>query len=55
MEGRPEAFMQTYNSLFNAFDNTFGRIFHVPPVGKDREKVELFLRSFDDLSVYLAK
>jgi poly[(R)-3-hydroxyalkanoate] polymerase subunit PhaE len=55
MEGRPEAYMQTYNSLFNAFDNTFGRIFHITPVGKDREKVKLFLRSFDDFSVYLAK
>jgi hypothetical protein len=55
MEGRPEAYMQTYHTLFNAFDSTFGRIFHVPPVGKDREKVELLLRSFDDLSVHLAK
>jgi class III poly(R)-hydroxyalkanoic acid synthase PhaE subunit len=55
MEGRPDAFMQAYHSLFNAFDTTFGRIFHVPPVGKDREKVELLLRSIDDLSVYFAK
>lgn len=55
MEGRPEAYMQTYNTMFNAFDSTFGRIFHIPPVGKDREKVKLLLRSFDDLSVYLAK
>jgi class III poly(R)-hydroxyalkanoic acid synthase PhaE subunit len=55
MEGRPEAYMQTYHTLFNAFDSTFGRIFHIPPVGKDREKVELLLRSFDHLSVYLAK
>jgi len=55
MEGRPQAYMQTYHTLFNAFDSTIGRIFHVPPIGKDREKVELLLRSFDDLSVYLAK
>jgi poly[(R)-3-hydroxyalkanoate] polymerase subunit PhaE len=55
MEGRPEAYMQTYDTLFNAFDSTFGRIFHIPPVGKDREKVKLLLRSFDDLSVYLAR
>lgn len=55
MEGRPEAYMQTYHTIFNAFDSTIGRIFHIPPVGKDREKVELLLRSFDDLSVYLAK
>jgi class III poly(R)-hydroxyalkanoic acid synthase PhaE subunit len=55
MEGRPDAYMQAYHSLFNAFDGTFGRIFHVPPVGKDREKVELLLRSIDDLSVYFSK
>ena len=55
MEGHPQAYMKTYHTLFNAFDSTFGRIFHIPPVGKDREKVELLLRSFDDLSVYLAK
>ena len=55
MEGRPDAYMQAYHTLFNAFDRTFGRIFHITPVGKDREKVELLLRSFDDLSVYFAK
>lgn len=55
VEGRPDAYMQAYHTLFNAFDNTFGRIFHIPTVGKDREKVELLLRSFDDLSVYFAK
>ncbi len=55
MEGRPNAYMQTYHTLFNAFDSTVGRIFHIPPVGRDREKIELLLRSFDNLSVYLAK
>jgi hypothetical protein len=55
MEGKPNAYMQAYNNLFNAFDSTFGRVFHVPPVGKDREKVKMLLGSFDDLSVYLAK
>jgi hypothetical protein len=55
MEGRPNAYMQAYHTLFNAFDSTFGRIFHIPPVGKDREKVELLMRSFDDLCLYLAK
>jgi len=54
-EGHPESFIKIFHSLFNAFDNTVGRTFHVPPVGKDREKVELLLRSFDDLSVYAAK
>jgi class III poly(R)-hydroxyalkanoic acid synthase PhaE subunit len=54
-EGHPESFIKIFHSMFNAFDSTFGRIFHVPPVGKDREKIELLLRSFDDLSVYAAK
>jgi class III poly(R)-hydroxyalkanoic acid synthase PhaE subunit len=55
VEGHPESFMKMYHSMFNAFDSTLGRIFHVPPVGKDREKIELLLRSFDDLSVYAVK
>ena len=54
-EGHPEALLKVFHSLFNAFENTVGRAFHVPPVGKDREKVELILRGFDDLSVYAAK
>ena len=54
-EGHPEAFIKIFHSLFNAFDNTAGRAFHVPPVGKDREKIELLLRGLDDLSVYAAK
>ena len=55
VEGRPEAYMSAYHNLFNAFDGTFGKFFHVPPVGKDREKIELILRTLDDLCVYLAK
>jgi hypothetical protein len=54
-EGHPEAVLKIFHSLFTAFENTAGRAFHVPPVGKDREKVELLLRGFDDLSVYAAK
>jgi len=55
MEGHPESFMKIFHTLFSAFDSTVGRVFHVPAVGKDREKVELLLRSLDDLSVYLAR
>ncbi len=55
MEGYPESGMNIFHNMFTAFDSTIGRIFHVPPVGKDREKIELLLRSFDDLSVYIAK
>ena len=55
LQGHPEALIKIFHSMFNAFDNTVGRVFHVPPVGKDREKFELILRCFDDLSVYAAK
>lgn len=55
VEGHPESIITLFHSIFNAFDSTVGRAFHVPPVGKDREKIELILRGFDDLSVYAAK
>ncbi len=54
-EGHPEALMKMFHNLFNAFDSTVGRSFHVPAVGKDREKLELMSRCVDDMSVYLAK
>jgi class III poly(R)-hydroxyalkanoic acid synthase PhaE subunit len=54
-EGHPEALMKMFHTLFNAFDNTVGRSFHVPAVGKDREKLELMSRCIDDMSVYAAK
>lgn len=54
-EGHPESFMKMFHAMFNAFDSTIGRVFHVPQVGKDREKIELLLRSLDDLSVYVVK
>jgi class III poly(R)-hydroxyalkanoic acid synthase PhaE subunit len=38
-----------------AFDDTIGKVFHIPAVGKDREKVELIMRGFDDLAVFLAR
>ncbi len=55
VEGRPQATMQAYHNLFNAFDGTIGKFFHIPPVGKDREKIELILRTLDDVSLYTAK
>lgn len=54
-EGHPESFISLFHSLFNAFEKTTGRAFHVTPVGKDREKIELLLKGFDDLAVYAAK
>jgi len=55
IEGHPEAFLNIFHNLFNAFDNTIGRLFHIPAVGKDREKVELALRAMDELTVYVIK
>lgn len=55
MEGHPESFLKVFHTMFGAFDSTVGRVFHAPAVGKDREKVELLLRSLDVLSIYLAK
>lgn len=55
VEGHPEAFMNIFHNMFRAFDSTVGNVFHVPAVGKDREKIELLMRGFDDLSVYMAK
>lgn len=54
-EGHPESIMNAFHNLFNAFDNTVGTVFHIPAVGKDREKVELVLRWLDDMSVHMAK
>lgn len=55
VEGRPESLMHIFHNMFNAFDSTFGKVFHVPAVGKDREKITLLLRTFDDLAVNMAK
>lgn len=55
VEGRPETFLHIFHNLFQAFDETVGKIYHIPPVGKDREKIELMMRGFDDLAVFLAK
>lgn len=54
-EGHPEALMKMFHTLFNAFESTAGRSFHIPAVGKDREKLELMSRCIDDMSVYSAK
>ena len=54
-EGHPESIMNAFHNLFKAFDSTIGTAFHVPQMGKDREKVELVLRWLDDLAVYTAK
>jgi class III poly(R)-hydroxyalkanoic acid synthase PhaE subunit len=55
LEGRPETFLNIFHNLFSAFDNTIGKVFHIPAVGKDREKVELIMRGSDDVAVFLAR
>jgi class III poly(R)-hydroxyalkanoic acid synthase PhaE subunit len=55
VEGHPQSFINVFHTMFDAFDNTFGKWFHVPAVGKDREKVALLLRTCDDLAVNMAK
>ncbi len=55
IEGRPDAIIGVFHDFFTAFDATFGKVFHVPAVGKDREKIELLLRLSDCISVYLSK
>lgn len=55
MEGRPDAIIGVFHDLFTAFDATFGKVFHIPAVGKDREKIELLLRLSDAVSVYMSK
>jgi class III poly(R)-hydroxyalkanoic acid synthase PhaE subunit len=54
-EGRPESFMHIFHNIFNALDSTFGKVFHVPAVGRDREKITLLLRAIDDVAVNMAK
>jgi hypothetical protein len=54
-EGHPESLLKIFNNLFHAFDSTFGKAFRIPALGKDREKMELVLRGFDEFSLYLAK
>lgn len=54
-EGHPESFLKVFHALYSASDRSLGWVFHVPAVGKDREKIELLLRCLDDLSVLHAK
>ncbi len=55
VEGRSETFLRVFHNLFTAFDDSFGKVFHIPAVGKDREKIGLMMRCCDDLLVFHAK
>lgn len=51
----PNASMNMFHNLYNAFEHTIGKVFKTPQVGKDREKLELILRTMDMYSVYIAR
>jgi polyhydroxyalkanoate synthesis regulator phasin len=53
--GDPEASMNIFHNLYSAYESTFGKAFKMPAVGKDREEIELFLKTIDKYSVFLAK
>ena len=53
--GDPEASMGMVHNAYAAFEQTFGKAFKMPAVGKDREQVELLLKAMDRLSIFLAK
>ncbi len=55
LSGKTEASLNVFHNLFSAFESTFGKAFKMPPVGKDREKIELMMKSLDKYSVYMAK
>ncbi len=55
IQGHPESITNIFHNVFNSYDSTFGKIFHVRQVGKDREKIELLLHGMDDLSVFMSK
>ncbi|MBF0344384.1 MAG: hypothetical protein HQL06_09165 [Nitrospirae bacterium] len=51
----PNASMNMFHNVYGAFEKTFGKAFKAPQVGKDREKLELMLKTMDLYSVYTAK
>ncbi|MBF0458714.1 MAG: hypothetical protein HQK99_12565 [Nitrospirae bacterium] len=51
----PNAGINVFHNFYGAFEKTFGKAFKAPQVGKDREKLELLLRTLDLYTVYIAK
>ena len=50
-----DSMMLNFHNMFNAFESTFGKALHMPAIWKDREKVELLLKGYDDLAAFMAK
>lgn len=53
--GDSEASMGMAHNAYTAFEQTFGKAFKLPAVGKDREQVELFLKTMDRFAIFAAK
>jgi polyhydroxyalkanoate synthesis regulator phasin len=53
--GDSEAGVNIFHNIYAAFENTFGKTFKMPAVGKDRETIEVFLKTMDRYLVFLAK
>lgn len=55
MQGHPDSLMNIFHHAYESYDKSFGKFLHIHAVGKDREKIELILRGFDDLTVYMTR
>ncbi|MBU0567325.1 hypothetical protein KKC52_04650 [bacterium] len=53
--GDPEASLNISHNIYSAFESTFGKVFKMPAVGKDREETELWLKVLDRYSIFLSK
>ena len=53
--GDADAGDNVFHNIYAAFEETFGKAFKMPAVGKDREKAELLLETMDKYSVFLAR
>lgn len=51
----PEAGLNVFHNIFDAFNMTFGKALKMPKVGKDREKIDLMMTCLDKCSVYMSK
>ncbi len=54
-KGDYEAAYNIFHNLYSGFESTSGKAFKMPAVGKDREEIELMLKTLDRYSVFLAK
>lgn len=55
LSGNADAGLSAFHTMYGAFENTFGKVFKMPKVGKDRDKIELMMTCLDKCSVYTAK